>query len=80
MTCAAMYIVHPIPEQRKFAASVIDQWRFNFGRAHDSRRREALERVQMVGELEEAIAEGRDFRRASADRAYIRTHPRRRQL
>jgi hypothetical protein len=53
----AVFIVHPIPEQRKFAASVIDHWRFDFGRAHDSRRREALERVQIVAELDDAIAE-----------------------
>jgi hypothetical protein len=52
-----VFIVHPIPEQRKFAASVIDHWRFDFGRAHDSRRREALERVQIVAELDDAIAE-----------------------
>ncbi len=51
-----VYIVHPIPEQRNFAASVIDHWRFDFGRAHDSRRREALERVQIVVHLDEAIA------------------------
>lgn len=52
----AVYIVHPIPEQRAFAASVIDHWRFDFGRAHDSRRREALERVQIVVDLDEALA------------------------
>ena len=52
-----VFIVHPIPEQRKFAESVIDHWRFDFGRAHDSRRREALERVQIVAELDDANAE-----------------------
>jgi hypothetical protein len=52
-----VFIVHPIPEQRKFAASVIDHWRFDFGRAHDSRRREALEQVQIVPTLDDAIAE-----------------------
>ena len=52
-----VFIVHPIPEQRKFAASVIDHWRFDFGRAHDSRRREALERVQIVAQLDDAVAE-----------------------
>ena len=52
-----VFIVHPIPEQRKFAASVIDHWRFDFGRAHDSRRREALERVQIVATLDDAISE-----------------------
>ena len=52
-----VFIVHPISEQRKFAASVIDHWKFDFGRQHDSRRREALERVQIVETLEDAIAE-----------------------
>ena len=52
-----VFLVHPIPEQRKFAESVIDHWRFNFGRIHDSRRREALERVQIVVNLEDAVAE-----------------------
>jgi len=52
-----VFIVHPIPEQRKFAASVIDHWRFDFGRTHDSRRREALERVRIVTELDDAISE-----------------------
>jgi hypothetical protein len=51
----AVFIVHPIPEQRKFAESVIDHWKFDFGRQHDSRRREALERVQIVETLDEAI-------------------------
>ena len=52
----AVFVVHPIPEQRNFAASVIDHWRFDFGRTHDSRRREALERVQIVSDLNDAIA------------------------
>ncbi len=52
-----VFLVHPIPEQREFAASVIDHWRFNFGRIHDSRRREALERVRIVVDLDDAIAE-----------------------
>jgi len=52
----AVFIVHPIPEQRKFASSVIDHWKFDFGRQHDSRRREALERVQIVTTLDEATA------------------------
>ncbi|MDB5107184.1 MAG: hypothetical protein JWM69_125 [Candidatus Binatus sp.] len=51
-----MFLVHPIPEQRKFAESLLEHWRYDFGRVHDSRRREALERVQIVVELEDAIA------------------------
>lgn len=53
----AVFIVHPVAEQRKFAASVIDHWRLDHGRAHDSRRREALARVQITVDLDEAIAE-----------------------
>jgi len=52
----AFFIVHPIPEQREFAKSVIDHWRFDFGRAFDSRRREALELVRIVATLDDACA------------------------
>ena len=51
------YIVHPIPEQREFAATVIDHWRFDFGRAFDGRRREALEIIKIVDTLDDAIAD-----------------------
>jgi hypothetical protein len=50
------YIVHPIPEQREFAATVIDHWRFDFGRSFDGRRREALELIKIVDTLDDAIA------------------------
>ncbi|MGH7781789.1 MAG: RNA methyltransferase [Candidatus Binataceae bacterium] len=53
----AFFVVHPIPEQRAFAMSVIDHWRFDFGRAFDSRRREALDLVRIVVTLDEACAE-----------------------
>jgi hypothetical protein len=52
----AFFIVHPIAEQREFATSVIDHWRFDFGRQHDSRRREALELVEIVTDLDAAAA------------------------
>src|ERR1700733_13337267 len=51
------YIVHPIVEQREFAATVIDHWRFDFGRAFDGRRREALETIKIVDSLDGAIAD-----------------------
>jgi hypothetical protein len=51
------YIVHPIPEQREFAATVIDHWRFDFGRAFDGRRREALETIKVVTTLDDAISD-----------------------
>jgi hypothetical protein len=52
-----LFIVHPVEEQQSFAASVVDHWKFDFGRAHDSRRREALERVRIVNDLDVAIVE-----------------------
>jgi hypothetical protein len=52
-----VFIVHPVEEQRKFGASVVDHWKFDFGRAHDSRRREALERVRIIDDLEAALVE-----------------------
>src|ERR1700733_1303468 len=51
------YIVHPIAEQREFAATVIDHWRFDFGRAFDGRRREALETIKIVDTLDDALAD-----------------------
>lgn len=52
----AMYVVHPVRELRDFATSLRDRWLEGQGRQFDSLRREALERVAVVGELEEAIA------------------------
>jgi len=52
----AFFIVHPVAEQREFAATVIDHWRFDFGRSFDSRRREALDLVQIVADLDAAVA------------------------
>lgn len=54
---AKAYIVHPIAEQREFAASVIDHWKFDFGRSFDGRRREALEIIKIVENLEDATAD-----------------------
>ncbi|MGH7814514.1 MAG: RNA methyltransferase [Candidatus Binataceae bacterium] len=52
----AVFVVHPIPEQRKFAQSLLDHWQSGYGRVHDSRRREALELVTIVDNLEDALA------------------------
>lgn len=52
----AFFVVHPIAEQRDFAATVIDHWRFEFGRTHDSRRREALALIEIVADLDAAAA------------------------
>jgi hypothetical protein len=52
---SAFYVVHPVPDQREFAASVIGHWLNSHGRQHDSRRREALELVRIVPNLESAL-------------------------
>lgn len=51
----AFYVVHPIPEQREFALKVMDHWRLDPGRLYDSRRREALDLVEIVEDLDSAI-------------------------
>lgn len=50
----AMYVVHPIAEQRQFALKVLDHWRLDHGRLFDSRRREALDLVEVVEDLDAA--------------------------
>ena len=54
---AGFFVIHPIPEQRTFAASVIDHWQTGYGRQFDSRRREALDLIRVVTDLDEAIVE-----------------------
>jgi hypothetical protein len=51
----AMYVVHPVAEQREFALRVLDHWRLDYGRLYDSRRREALDLVEVVEDLEAAL-------------------------
>src|SRR4030081_2324332 len=51
----AVYIVHPVAEQREFALRVLDHWRLDYGRLYDSRRREALDLVEVVEDLEAAL-------------------------
>jgi hypothetical protein len=50
-----VYVVHPIAEQRRFALSVIDHWRLDYGRLYDSRRREALDLIEIVATLDDAL-------------------------
>jgi len=52
----AFFIVHPVAEQRQFASTVIDHWKFDFGRAFDGRRREALDLVRIVENFDEVTA------------------------
>lgn len=51
----AFYVVHPVAAQRDFALTVLDHWRLDPGRLYDSRRREALELVEIVAELDDAV-------------------------
>jgi hypothetical protein len=52
----ALYVVHPIPDQREFARSVIDHWHIGYGRNFDSRRVEALDLIEVVPDLDAAVA------------------------
>ncbi len=52
----AFFVIHPVAEQRAFAARVIGHWQTGFGRRFDSRRREALDLTRIVGALDDAIA------------------------
>jgi hypothetical protein len=52
----AVYVVHPIAQQREFARSVIDHWRIGHGRNFDSRRVEALDLIEVVADLDAATA------------------------
>ena len=52
----ALYVIHPVPEQREFARSVIDHWRIGYGRSFDSRRVEALNLIEIVADLDAAVA------------------------
>jgi hypothetical protein len=54
---SGFFVVHPISDQRSFAASVIDHWQTGYGRQFDSRRREALDLIRIVTDLDEAIVE-----------------------
>jgi hypothetical protein len=51
----AMYVAHPVAEQREFARRVIDHWLLGAGQKFDSRRREALRNVEVVRDLDEAL-------------------------
>jgi hypothetical protein len=60
----AMYVVHPVAEQREFALRVLDHWRLDHGRLYDSRRREALDLVEVVEDLEAAVKAAETVSRA----------------
>lgn len=54
---SAFYVVHPVPDQREFGARVVGHWMEGPGRQFDSRRREALDRVRIVPDLDTALAD-----------------------
>jgi hypothetical protein len=51
-----VYVAHPVKGLRDFALSVRDRWMEGCGRQYDSLRREALKRVEVVSDLDEAVA------------------------
>jgi hypothetical protein len=60
----AFYLVHPVAAQREFALAVLDHWRLDSGRLYDSRRREALELVEIAEDLDQAIGAAAALARA----------------
>lgn len=52
-----VYIAHPVRELRDFAARVRDHWFEQPDRLFDSRRREALELIHIVDDLDQAVAD-----------------------
>jgi len=52
-----VYIAHPVRELRDFAARVRDHWFQEPGRRFDSRRREALELMHIVEDIDQAVDE-----------------------
>jgi hypothetical protein len=51
----SFFVIHPIPEQRDFAQRVIEHWSEYPGREFDSRRREALDLVEVIDNLDMAL-------------------------
>jgi len=68
----ALYVVHPVPEQREFARSVIEHWRIGYGRSFDSRRVEALNLIEIVADLDVAVAAAE---RVAGRRPFFRPTP-----
>lgn len=60
----AFFVVHPVAAQREFALRVVDHWRLDSGRLYDSRRREALELVEVTNDLDGALAAATALARA----------------
>jgi hypothetical protein len=60
----AVFIVHPVASQREFAIRVIDHWRLDYGRLYDSRRREALDLIEVAEDLDAAIKAAEAIARA----------------
>ncbi len=54
---SAYYVIHPVPDQREFAERVIGHWMEGPGRQFDSRRREALDLIRIVPDLDVALAD-----------------------
>ncbi|MBX7144591.1 MAG: RNA methyltransferase [Oligoflexia bacterium] len=50
-----LFISHPAPTLRKLARALKEHWEEGFGATYNPNRREALEHVQIVSDLDEAI-------------------------
>ncbi|MCS7200360.1 MAG: tRNA (guanosine(37)-N1)-methyltransferase TrmD [Caldimicrobium sp.] len=56
-----VYLIQPLEEQRKLAQELIDYWLHGKGGLHNPLRREAMKKLTIVSDLEEAIQEVRNM-------------------
>lgn len=54
---SAFYVAHPAPTIRKLARTLKSHWEEGFGATYNPNRKEAIEHVRIVSDLDEAIAE-----------------------
>lgn len=52
---APYYVVHPMKEQLMFASRLLEHWRVGYGSKYNSTRRQALECVQLVENIDKTI-------------------------
>lgn len=52
-----LYVAHPAPTIRKLARALKEHWDTGFGAQYNPNRKEALEHVKIVSDLDEAIAD-----------------------
>jgi hypothetical protein len=54
---AGYYIINPMPAQRELAGKIIRHWTHGFGAGYNPNRGEALQMIEVVPDLSDALAE-----------------------